>query len=119
MGNLLNLAMSVIPRVQFGVEKYVSNSTNSIGIKAPIYATPVSFWGCVQAVENSAYQKLNLEFGKNYIQVWGETDILGLDKQEVADRIVYNGRTFNVEKSTDWMDYNGWSSVIAVEDKTA
>jgi hypothetical protein len=117
--NLLNLANSIIPRSTFDFRKYTGSATNSIGIRGPTYASDVAVSGIVQAVDNAAYQALKLEFGKNYIQVWGEVEMLGLDKQEGADQIIYNNRTYNVEKSTDWMVYNSWTSVIAVEDKSA
>ena len=117
LGNLLNMALSIIPRSTFSLERYTGSAINSIGLVGSTFSAPVEVSGIVQAVENSAYKALGLEFGKNYIQVWGETEMIGLDKQKVADHIVYNGRSFNVEKSTDWITYNGWSSVVAVEDK--
>jgi hypothetical protein len=117
MNNLLNLAMSIIPRVEFQVEKYAAKATNELGNVVATFSDAVTVQGCVQAVENSAYQDLGLEFGKNYIEAWAEIAMLGLDKQDTADRITYNGATYNVVKSTDWLNYNGWTSVIAVEDK--
>jgi len=117
MNNLLQMAMNIIPRVQFQHKAFVSQEPNDIGFVIPTYGDPVTVWGCVQAVENSAYTQLGLEFGKNYISVWGQIAMLGIDKQEVADQIIYDSKTFNVVKSTDWMNYNGWTSVIAVEVK--
>lgn len=117
MNNLLNSALSIIPRVPFQVQKFQSETINAIRVKVAAYSAPVDVFGIVEAVDNAAYQQLGLEFGKNYIQVWGEIGMLGLDKQEIADRILFNGKTFNVVKSTDWLFYNGWSSVIAVENK--
>lgn len=117
MNNLLNAALSIIPRVEFQLKKYESKSENDIGNVVATFSDSVTIYGCVQAVENSAYQSLGLEFGKNYIEVWAETEMLGLDKQDFGDRIIYNGSTYNVVKSTDWMNYNSWTSVVAVEDK--
>jgi hypothetical protein len=117
MNNLLKMALSIIPRVQFQVKRFASQVPNDIGLTVPTYAAPVTVWGCVQAVDNSAYQQLGLEFGKNYIAVWAEIAMLGIDKQEVSDQIIYDSKTFNVVTSTDWMNYNGWSSIIAVESK--
>jgi hypothetical protein len=111
------MAMRIIPRVQFQVKKFVSQEISDIGFVVSTYDEPVTVWGCVQAVDNSAYQQLGLEFGKNYISVWAEIAMLGIDKKEVADQIIYDSKTFNVVKSTDWINYNGWSSVIAVESK--
>ena len=117
MNNLLASALSIIPRVPFQVQKFDTEAINDLGYKVPVFSAQIDALGIVEAVDNATYQQLGLEFGKNYIQVWGELEMLGLDKQEIADRIIFNGKTFNVVKSTDWLFYNGWSSVIAVEDK--
>jgi len=121
LGNLLNLAHSIIPTSTFQVQKYSgTNTVSEIGFKIPIFNAPVDVEkGIVEAVENAAYRNLGLEFGKNYIQAWSSVGMLGLDRQEVADQIIYNGMVYNVEKSTDWVTYNEWGSVIAVEDKKA
>lgn len=117
MNNLLSKALSVIPQSIFTVENFLSRTANDYGIYVNTYDEPVTATGIIQAVENSAYQTLGLEFGKYYVQVWSLTTLRGIDKQEVADRIIYNSQTFNVIKSVDWMTYNGWNSVIAVEEK--
>jgi hypothetical protein len=119
MNNLLADALSIIPRSTFQLKKFVSQSTNERGIVVPTYAAPVSVSGIVEAVKNTAYQALGLEFGKNYIRAWGEVSMAGIDTQEVADRIIYNGKTYTIINTTDWLLYNGWTSVIAVEDKHA
>lgn len=119
MNNLLSDALSVIPRSVFQVKKFSSKTVNERGIVVPVYADPVSVSGIVEAVKNTAYQALGLEFGKNYIMAWAEYSMAGIDTQEVADRIIYNGKTYTVINTTDWLLYNGWTSVIAVEDKHA
>ena len=117
MNNVFEMAMAAIPRVEFSVQKFVSRAPNDFGVLINVYTAPVSYWGCVQPVKNTKYEALGLQFGKNYITVWGEVEMNGIDRQAVADRILYNGKTFNVVSSSDWMAYNGWSSVIAVEEK--
>lgn len=119
MNNLLADALSVIPRSEFQIKKFVSQIPNERGILVPVYAAPVSVSGIVEAVKNTAYLALGLEFGKNYIRAWGEVSMSGIDTQEVADRIIYNGRTYTVISATDWVLFNGWTSVVAVEDKRA
>jgi len=117
MNNVLSMALSIIPRVPFMLKRFSSRTRSDIGLIVPTYSDPVEVWGIVQAVDNSAYQQLGLEFGKNYISVWAEIAMQGIDKQEVADQIIYDSKTFNIITSTDWINYNGWSSVIAVEAK--
>ncbi len=117
MNNLLSQAFSVIPKVSFQVKRFKSKIVNGFGIVVPVYYTPVTVRGIIQAVENSAYQALGLDLAKNYITAWANYEMQGLDTHEVADQIIYNGRKFNVIKRTDWTAYNGWNQVLAVEDK--
>jgi hypothetical protein len=118
MNNLLKMALSIIPKSAFTLESFSSKTTNTLGYSVNVFSTAEAQSGIVQVIQNSTYQSLGLDFSQNYIEVWAETAINGLDKQEVADRIIYNGGTYNVIKSNDWSVYNGWSSVVAVEDKS-
>lgn len=118
MNNLLRQALSIIPKSTFTLSRYSSETINSIGYAVNVFLSALPQSGIIQAVQNSEYQKLGLDFTQNYIEVWAETQINGIDKQAVADQIGYNGETFNVIKSNDWSTYNGWSSCIAVQDKS-
>jgi len=117
MNNLLNSALSIIPKSAFTIEKFSSNSVNALGYEVNVYSSAVAGVGIVEAVQNSAYQKLGLDFAKNYIEVWANSELSGIDKQESADRIIYNGGTYTVINSNDWNIYNGWSSALAVKNK--
>ena len=54
--NLLNTALSIIPKQKFLYKKYISTRINDIGIKEDLYDVPIEVEGSVQAVQKSMYQ---------------------------------------------------------------
>ena len=119
MNNLLSQALSIIPQSSFQVQNFTGSTINNLGIRVPVWSTAENAFGIVQAVKNSTYQQLGLEFGKKYIAVWSNTDLKGLDDQGVSDQVIYNGKTFNVVNSAaDWKTYNGWNAAICAEVKS-
>ena len=71
LGNLLELALSVLPAVNFYYRHYTGEQRNELGVKIPTYGEWLSCRGMVQPVQRSKYEDLGLDFAKNYINVWG------------------------------------------------
>ncbi|MBQ2284583.1 MAG: hypothetical protein II244_02825 [Clostridia bacterium] len=118
--NLLKKALKLIPGESYQYLKYQGEIINDFGISVPSYATPVIITpqnGIVQSPENSLYQQLGLSLDKNYKIFYGATSILGNEAQPQPDRFIYDGKTFETVRNTDWFNYDGWCGVLAVEIK--
>lgn len=118
--NLLRKALRIIPGESYQYLKYQGEIINDFGISVPSYATPVTITpqnGIVQSPENSIYQQLGLSLDKNYKIFYGATSILGNEAQPQPDRFIYDGKTFETVRNTDWFNYDGWCGVLAVEIK--
>lgn len=114
--NLLNQALSIIPKQKFTFCKFKSQTVNDYGIKQDVYETGIEFEGSVQAVEQAMYEKLGLEWSKKYIQVYSSLDIRNMDNDQVSpDKIIWNGKEYIVIKVTNWYLQDGWTNIIAVE----
>lgn len=118
--NLLKLALKVIPGESYQYLKYTGEQVNALGIKVPSFAdaqviTPDI--GIVQSPENSVYQQLGLSLDKNYKIFYGAVNIEGNETQPQPDRFIYQGRTYEAIRNTNWFDYDGWCGVLAVEIK--
>ena len=116
--NLLQKALRLIPGESFLYVKYEGENINSFGVKVPTYADPVSIIGSVQSPEESLYEQLGLSLEKNYKIFYGSTEIKGNEVQPQPDRFIYDGRTFETVRNTNWFIYDGWCGVLAVELKT-
>lgn len=115
--NLLQKALKLIPGESYQYLKYVSDEANALGIKVPTYADPVTIIGSVQSPDNSLYEQMGLNLDKNYKIFYGSTDIKGNELQPQPDRFIYDGKTFETVRNTDWFNYDGWCGVLAVEIK--
>lgn len=115
-GNLLEAALSIIPKQTFIYTKYKGVSINDIGIKQIEYEAPVTLEGSVQAVKKDMYEKLGLDWSKRYISIHASADIRNPDNDQPApDKIGWNGKEYLVTSATEWHVQDGWNAVIAVE----
>lgn len=115
-GNLLNKALSIIPKQTFIYYKFKAIIVNDIGVRQPEYEGPVTLQGSVQAISQDMYEKLGLDWSKKYISIHCSTDIRNTDNEQVApDKIVWANKEYLVTKQTSWYKQDGWNNIIAVE----
>lgn len=117
-GDLLNQALTIIPKQKFTYCKYKSNTINDIGLKVDVYETGVEYEGSVQAVDSKMYQALGLDFSKKYIQIFSSLNIQNVNRgQETPDKIIWNNKEYLVVNCSDWYVQDGWTNIIAVEQR--
>lgn len=115
-GNLLNQALSVIPKQTFIYYKFKSVTVNEQGIKQNEYEQPVTMQGSVQAISQDMYEKLGLDWSKKYISVHASIDMRNTDNDQPApDKIVWNNKEYLITKATSWYMQDGWNKIVAVE----
>lgn len=116
--NLLKKANRLIPFEKIVFQKWTGNTFQD-GIAVPTFAEGVEFSASVQPVRTEIYEKLGLDFQKDYVTVHASVQMNGTDKQATPDRMVYDGYIWNVQKSNNWFKYDGWSSAVFVRIKIA
>lgn len=114
-GNLLNQALTLIPKQSFTYFKYKSTTVNDYGVKQDVYETGIDFEGSVQAIDSKMYQEFGLDFAKKYIQIFSSLNIQNVEGQKTPDKIVWKGKEYLVENCSDWYMQDGWTNIIAVE----
>ncbi|MBR2505968.1 MAG: hypothetical protein IKB70_03415 [Bacilli bacterium] len=115
-GNLLNQALTLIPKQQFIYRKFNSYQINEYGVKVSIYDTDIEFEGSVQAIDSKMYQELGLDFSKKYINIFSSLNIKNVSREQNSpDKIIWNNKEYLVESCTDWYVQDGWTNIIAVE----
>lgn len=115
--NLLQKALKLILGESFQYLKFEGKAVNELGISVPTYADPITIIGSVQSPENSLYEQMGLSLEKNYKIFYGSIDIRGNETQPQPDRFIYDGKTFETIKNSNWFNYDGWCGVLAVEVK--
>lgn len=117
--NLLNQAFKLIPQQDFQYCKWESKTVNEQGIMINSYATPVAYKGSIQAVEQALYEKLGLDWEKQYRMVYASVFMHGVDvssDQNTPDRLLFEGKRWKVIRNTPWYSADGWCGVLVVED---
>lgn len=116
-GNLLAQAFSIFPTQEFEYCAFKSKSINSLGVFINEYYPPVTCRGSIQAIEQTQYEKLGLDFEREYRAVYASVKLDGLGGQETPDILIFEGRRWKVIKNTPWFHMDGWSSVIVTPDE--
>lgn len=115
-GNLLNQALTLIPKQKFIYRKFNSSQINDYGIKVDTYDNDIEFEGSVQAVDSKMYQQLGLDFSKKYINIYSSLNIKNVNReQETPDKIIWNNKEYLVVNCSDWYKQDGWTNILAVE----
>ena len=113
--NLLSTALTPICPESFNLRKFVSRTTNEIGLDVATYSDPVELFGSVQAVDARFYADFGLDFEKNYIHIWTETQITNVQRLTSPDVIEWNSKRWEVVSDNDWFPVDGWNNFICVE----
>lgn len=69
----------------------------------------------VQRVRRTQYIQFNLEFQRNYVQVYASYDMVDLERDTSGDQFVYNGRLYQLESQGTWFAQDGWATCLAVD----
>ena len=128
LGCLLTKALNVVPKTRFKYRIVTAFVTNEIGNTIPSYSAWNDAEGAIQpgltfsfnarGVSNpiEIAKKIGLDISKNMITVFAKLDLSNIAKKETPDQIMYDGRIFNIMSISDWYEFDGWKSLICVED---
>lgn len=115
--NLLELALTVLPPVNFKYRHFKGSELNRMHVKVASYTDWEECRGMVQPVQQSAYKDLGLDKAKRNVNAWGSIPLKTLTNQEQPDQILYLGLIYNITVVNEWNPYNGWANVTCTEDK--
>jgi hypothetical protein len=117
--NLLNMAMGLIGAQAVGWRKYLGKVTNAAGFDVITWAEAVTVYGSFQPVSDAMVQQLGLDMTKNYATFFASENFGEVDRDKTGDRLVYAGKTYQIESKTPWHSQDGWDYVLCVEVKNA
>lgn len=113
--NLLNQAFRLIATQSFQYKKFISRSTNDIGLYVSLYADPICTTGSIQPVSRSLYQEYGLDFQRNYVMLYISRAVIDIGRDVAGDQLIFNRKTYEAISRTAWHGIDGWDSVLCVE----
>ena len=118
IGNLFNIASGAIGGAlgqdTISYKKFISNTTNYVGMLVPSYEDAVEISGSFQVVSSSLYAQRGLDINRHYRILYTSTEITEIDTNTSSDRILFNGDTYQALDKEDWYSFNGWNGVLCV-----
>lgn len=112
--NTLNQALSVLASQTFLYYRFLSRVISASGKFQGTYQAAVAVSGMIQPVPRNLYEQLGLDFSKNYITAFVSYDMVGPERDGMADFIKWNGSWWQIESPTDWLAIDGWKSYMCV-----
>ena len=113
--NLLNMAMGLIGVQAVGWRKYAGKVTNAAGFDVVTWAAAVTVKGGLRPVAAATGQRLGLEMTGNFGTCLGSGECGGPDRDKTGDRLIYAGKTYQIESKTPWYAQDSWEYVLCVE----
>lgn len=115
LGNLLNVALSVVGRQSFNYIAFTSRTPNAVGQDVATYAAPVALTGSVQPVPRSLYQQYGLDFQRDYLIFYVSQNAIDVTRDVSGDQMQFNGNLYQCVSETDWFPMNGWTAILCVK----
>lgn len=113
--NLFRAATRIIATSTIQYLKANGRTQNSARQFIASFDAPEPLQASVQAVSRNKYQQLGLDFQKRYIKIFAAQDIIDLGRDTSGDRIIFNGRLYELNSETDWFVVDGWASCLAAD----
>jgi len=119
MINLLNAALTIIPPVTVLWNRATYRQLNDLGQWVTHYngsdIQPIPIQGSFQPLEKAKYEQLGLDLNKHYFVFYSSNDLLAVERDYSGDTLIFQGRKYQMEDTTDWYFYNGWRGVTCVD----
>lgn len=112
--NVLSTAQRVIRTQDFVLRRYNGRVKMPNGVYVSNYDDDVTLNGSIQPIARSRYEKMGLDFEKDYISILATTDIMDLMRDRSGDQIVIDGRLFETIGESDWTRSAGWNRIMCV-----
>lgn len=114
--SLLEEALELLPKRAFTYRKWISRTQNAAGIWVNHYGPETEAYGSIQAIEQSRYAQLGLDFEKKYFRIYTNAPVR-YTGQLASDMIIIDGVKYKIENEAQWQQYDGWTAATITEDR--
>lgn len=118
--SMLQSALRLVPAVKYLVQYQYLNGEikDATGKFVPQYSPAESLGICsVQPFPRGLYAEYQLDMQKNYQHVYALKNMLALENKPTPDRLIFDGKIWNVINTEKWINYSDFNKVLVCEDK--
>jgi hypothetical protein len=113
--NILASALTLIASQTVRWYPFAANALDAAGIQVATYTDGGDVRGSWQSVPRVLFEKLGLEFTKDYRAFYTPADLKDIRRSAAPDLVNAYGRQWSVEYATPWRDQDGWQEVVLVD----
>lgn len=112
--NLLSMAFRIINNTPLVYYHYLGRIQNSVGQDVSSYSDAKRIFGSFQPIPRILYEKLGLDFQKNYWMFYTSNNLQDIGRSISGDQIAFNGNRYQCESDNDWFSIDGWKGSLFV-----
>ena len=113
--NVLNVALGVLGATSVTYKAFVSRALDGRGDWVNTYATGVQIIGAWQPIKTQTAKAMGIDQTERVWSFKTSNPLAVATRGTAPDQITHLGKTYNVIGIEDWMDENGWRSIICQE----
>lgn len=113
--NLLEDALDVVGAQVMQYIPYASRTKNSVGLLVTTRGAAVDVEGSIQPVPRTLFERLGLDFQKNYATIFISKNVIDIARDVAGDQFTYGGKKYQALSRTDWFVQDGWDSILCIE----
>ena len=113
--NVLNIALSVIPKQDIIYRKYMTQETNELGIMVNVYDEPITVKGSIQPADENTLYKLGIGYADDVYVCHLPANVLSISELQTNDQIIdSDGNEYNIFMLDKWFTYpnQNWNRVL-------
>lgn len=115
-GNLLNIAMTVIPTQEIEWHRFKDHINDPILGNKPTYFDKVIIKGSFQSADVKDVKEMGLDITRNYKALYSSHRIENVQRGDMPDLLIYDGKKYTVVGDSDWYAQDGWKSIVCIEE---
>ena len=115
MINVLDAALSVLPKQQITYNKFSGDSINDLGICVPSYEDAMTITCSLQPAGTDVYYKYGIASNEDVFVCWLKIDALTVSQMQSNDLITdASGNVYNIFRCDDWSSYpnQDWNKIL-------
>lgn len=116
MNNLLNIALSVLPKTKAKWYQFDKLEVDSRGREKVTYKEPINIIGSFQAMDIKTVQEMGLDINKDYKAFYTSNNVKQVQRQTSPDYLEILEDKYDVlDVPNNWFKINSWNGFICIK----
>lgn len=113
--NLLGEAFGLIAQQVVLYRQFNGRTKNDNFEYISSFTAPFELESSVQRVPRQIYKDFDLDFQRNYVNIFAMEDMLDLERDQAGDQFIYNFRVYQLESQGTWFAQDGWAKAMGID----